>query len=44
MADVLIFAQLEWMNDTIFVGRVQHSTMAEANGQGLMAGDIYMVV
>ena len=42
MHSALIFAQLAWMNDTIFVGKVQPHTMAEANGQWLLTFGIYM--
>ena len=36
--------ELAWMNDTIFVGRMQRNTMAGANGQGHLVYDIYKVV
>ena len=32
---------LAWMNDTIFVGKMQRNTMAGANGQGHLVYDIY---
>ena len=35
---------LAWMNDTIFVGKMQRNTMAGANGQGHLVYDIYKVV
>ena len=35
---------LAWMNDTIFVGKMQRDTMAGANGQGHLVYDIYKVV
>ena len=36
--------QLAWMNETNFVGKMQPTTMAGANGQGHLVYDIYKVV
>ena len=44
MAGGLISAQLAWMKDSIFVAKVQPNTMAEADGQWLLACNTYMDV